>query len=304
MEQKFVCVCGKSYDTVKKLSAHQAGCRQFYISRDGTDDVYIQKLKNIGANARALRERKEKEFIEQKNKCEACGKIMPHKYASGRFCCRSCANKRNHTAETKEKIRFSVIKYAMENSHSYSAERDDVSYIVDEDESYYIKRCAICGREFKLNRLNRKRKTCSTECFHKLISKNTKARYSNRSEYKKYKSACTFTFWIYDYPEEFNTELIEQYGFYKALNHGDNQDGVSRDHMISVKYGYENEIDPYLISHPANCELMLQPDNMKKNSGASIDIQELLHRITKWEKKHGKYENKIDYSGIERFNKN
>lgn len=41
-------------------------------------------------------------------KCEACGKEHDGSYGSGRFCCRSCANTRQHTDKTKQKIRNSV----------------------------------------------------------------------------------------------------------------------------------------------------------------------------------------------------
>ena len=42
--------------------------------------------------------------------CERCGKPITEKFGSGRFCSRSCANTRQHSSETKEKIRRSLTK--------------------------------------------------------------------------------------------------------------------------------------------------------------------------------------------------
>ena len=40
--------------------------------------------------------------------CERCGKETLEKFGSGRFCSRACANKREHSEETKKKISESV----------------------------------------------------------------------------------------------------------------------------------------------------------------------------------------------------
>jgi len=60
---------------------------------------------------------------------------------------------------------------------------------------------------------------------------------------------------------------------------------VSRDHMLSVKEGFELGIDPKLLSHPANCELMVHNDNISKNKKSSITLEELLERIENFNKK-------------------
>lgn len=45
--------------------------------------------------------------------CEKCDKEHNGSFGSGRFCSRSCANTRNHTQETKEKIKNSIYKYLL-----------------------------------------------------------------------------------------------------------------------------------------------------------------------------------------------
>ena len=71
--------------------------------------------------------------------------------------------------------------------------------------------------------------------------------------------------------------------------------------MFSVDEGYKQNIDPYLISHPANCKLMKHEDNFKKKTECSITLDELKQRVNDWNKKYGVYENKIDYTKLEKF---
>ena len=136
--------------------------------------------------------------------------------------------------------------------------------------------CKQCGKTF----INRKRQFCSDECL-----KNWKRR--NQTELKKYRTECQFTFALNQYPEEFDFTLIEKYGWYKASNHGDNLNGISRDHMYSVYDGFINNIDPKIISHPANCKLMQHTENSSKHNKSSITLEELLDRIKEWDKKYG-----------------
>ena len=77
--------------------------------------------------------------------------MITEKIGSGRFCSRSCANSRSMTLQVKEKISNSAknnIKVHKSNMHN--------------------KVCVICGKSF-LSKNNRK--TCSNECYHKLLSK-------------------------------------------------------------------------------------------------------------------------------------
>ena len=89
-----------------------------------------------------------------------------------------------------------------------------------------------------------------------------------------------------DYPDEFDFELIEQYGWYKAKNRGNNLNGVSRDHMYSVKEGFLNKVDPKILAHPANCRLIRHNDNVSKGSKSTITLEQLLERIRIWNKKY------------------
>jgi len=168
-----------------------------------------------------------------------------------KFCSRKCANSKVWNEEDKLKKSLSAKK-----------------------RPYRI--CPSCGKEF-----NSKQQTCSLECSSKY-----RYRHIDKESLRYYRLKCKFEFALKDYPEEFEFSLIEEYGWYKAKNHGDNQNGVSRDHMVSVKYGWENKIDPSIIKHPANCRLLRHSSNVSKFDSCSITLDELLIRIENWDKKY------------------
>lgn len=106
--------------------------------------------------------------------------------------------------------------------------------------------------------------------------------------YKKYSSMCKFRFDLKNYPQEFDLELLEKHGWYCPKN---NPNALTRDHMLSISYGWKRDISPKILSHPANCQLMFYENNLDKAWRSSINCEELMKRIEKWEKKY-KYLNK------------
>lgn len=119
----------------------------------------------------------------------------------------------------------------------------------------------------------------------KLAWANGKYKSSDKEGIDRYRQLCEFKFNLNDYPNEFNFKLIEEHGWYKAKNKGDNPNGVSRDHMYSIKEGFKNGVDPYYMSHPANCRLMRHGDNNKKKTNCSITLEELIKRVEEWDKR-------------------
>ena len=61
--------------------------------------------------------------------------------------------------------------------------------------------------------------------------------------------------------------------------------------MISLSYGFKNRINPLILAHPANCELLQHIDNSKKKIKCSITIDVLLDRIKNWDSRYGAYYN-------------
>lgn len=129
---------------------------------------------------------------------------------------------------------------------------------------------------------------------HKKAPRDYSKSRQNKAPLANYRMDCRFNFNLADFCSEFDFSQIEKFGWYKAKNKGDNQGGISRDHMVSVKFGFENKIDPKIIAHPANCALMRHGLNVSKSSKCSISLDELLKRIEKWNNKFLLSEDGID----------
>lgn len=170
-----------------------------------------------------------------------------------KFCSRSCANTRNHSKSTKKKISESTKKGKTK---------------------YY---CDNCKKEKRNRGKYGLCRSCSLE-FRRLTM----------DSYQKYRLQCKFNFALSDYPDEFNFSLIKKNGWYKASNHGNNLNGISRDHIVSVFYGYQNNISSEIIKHPANCQLLMHNYNSSKHKKCDITIEELYDKIRTWNKKYNK----------------
>lgn len=99
-----------------------------------------------------------------------------------------------------------------------------------------------------------------------------------------YRRACKFTFSLRQYPAEFDFTLLDTHGMFHPTT---NPKGVSRDHMLSVNEGKKLRMSPETLAHPANCEIMLQGDNTRKQGQSSISVDELMQRIEDWDAKYG-----------------
>jgi len=110
-----------------------------------------------------------------------------------------------------------------------------------------------------------------------------------KNSYKEYQYSCRFNFAISDYPSWFAgaSALITKHGWYASSSKThpgiSNPDGVSRDHRISVNFGFINNIDPSIIRHPANCRLMQHKENSSKGTSTEITLAELLLDIQKFD---------------------
>jgi hypothetical protein len=51
------------------------------------------------------------------------------------------------------------------------------------------------------------------------------------------------------------------------------------DHKYSISNGYENNINPFIIAHPSNLEIITKKKNLKKSSKNSIEISLLIKEI-------------------------
>jgi hypothetical protein len=187
----------------------------------------------------------------KKTTCLNCGNVFEGLISHNRkFCNSSCAAMFNNkgrlvTEKQKQKVREKLIKPKKEK--------------IKEPKS-----CRFCNE----NEITEK---------HKLICNGCKIKF-----YKFYKPLCVFDFNIKDFGDKFDLTLVNEYGWYSPKNKGNNLNGVSKDHMYSVRDGFINNIDPEIIRHPANCRLLLHSENNKKNYNSSITINELKERIKNW----------------------
>ena len=189
--------------------------------------------------------------------CPKCG--IEHSKA-GKFCCRSCANSRGPRNEDfKRKVRSKLLgkQTAVRNTGK---------------RKWKVIQCESCGTSREVREGQR---FCSISCVNDFNRRNA-------GEYRTYKQACKFKFNVYEYPDRFDLSLIEEHGWYEAANRGNNLEGVSRDHMISVRDGFKLGVSPDSISHPANCQLMVHRLNQRKNAKSSSTVEELQKRIENW----------------------
>ena len=110
---------------------------------------------------------------------------------------------------------------------------------------------------------------------------------SSRSDLANYRADCAFKFNLSDYPTEFDFTLIESYGWYKPTNKGNNLIGISRDHAVSIRYGFDHSLPTVHLAHPAKTILMQHSKNVSKGKKISLSYEELLERIEAWDKKYG-----------------
>lgn len=253
------------------------------------EGIYKSTLEKIKETAKNNSTRKDREVV-----CQICGKIFTinatdNIFKNGKYrktCSDECSKKltalKTDKVEKSKKVSGAVRAYLIKSGKNLLCETH--------------KKCKYCNRDFIVSHIGQE--FCSRECarnYRRLKE------IKNLEEQKIYRSQAKFKFALSSYPNEFEFNLIKESGWYKASNHGDNLKGISRDHMFSVDEGYKQGIDPYLISHPANCKLMKHEDNFKKLTKCSITIDELQKRIREWNLKYGVYENKIVYDKIERF---
>lgn len=227
-------------------------CRNYYVNK------YVRDYSKMHITLDKQVEERKLTYYNDPKKCPKCDSILEYDDRFNTFCSRSCSAaivniSRSMDVETKSKISMSL--------------RHDT-----------IRNCAFCEIILPYRRV--KNKYCSDIC-----RKNKQRQAFNA--FKIYRCDAKFKFALNKYPNEFDFSLIKEHGWYKAKNHGNNLDGVSRDHMYSIKEGYKSKVDPRLIAHPANCKLMRHTKNFQKWTTCSITLDELYNRIKNWDLKYG-----------------
>lgn len=259
MEKRKCKYCEQEFECVGRVfSNHVRWCDKNPKSKD-TEALSKANKKHVDSKLGII-----KEFNVKCNKCEKIFVVLEREYKhplkEKYFCSIKCANSKKHTEETKNKIRNTLAGRELIPRETRVCFECNSTYIVP------------------INSVHKK-KFCSRKCHNK----NRKS----KDEYLVYRAACKFNFNVWQYPNEFELDLIRKHGWYKAANHGNNIGGVSRDHRISVKYGWENNIPAEVMSHPANCKLMVHCENSKKHMKCSVLHEVLLEDIKRWNEIYG-----------------
>lgn len=195
------CVCGDCFDSAQKFNSHKRACEQHMFLKYGSLDRF-NEIKDVSREniekARAVHSEQTKKhrqlkidlWVSEKHTCERCGKIMTEKFGSGRFCSRACANTRNHSDATIEKIRQSTNKFyssALDcvdgSSANYNHNVCCKEYLVNPN------KCSVCGVILPYDR--RSRKTCGdTNCLQLAFMR--AGRNSAATVYKRSKNEIAF----------------------------------------------------------------------------------------------------------------
>lgn len=249
-------------ETIGKKVYCSLSCRNIFVNK------YLRNYDKVSNTFEKKKKEKEKKYLENPKYCKECSKVIPYNKSDNDFCNRSCStsfiNKNREITwnnKTSESIKSYISSNGLFGCLTKSKNIDKV--------------CINCNQIFN----SKNKKFCKKSC---RVEYNRR----NMNEYKKYKLDCEFKFNLKDYPQEYDFKLVEEYGWYSPSNKNNNLNGVSRDHMLSVREGFELGVDPTIISHPANCKLMIHNENISKNKKSSISLEELLKRIENWDNKY------------------
>ena len=167
---QYTCVCGKCFTNSQAYNGHKSHCKIHQINKYG-DLATLERaeekrkrsqaeaLKQIITDARQIKAEVSAAHLQQwqaeKHVCESCGKVMLEKFGSGRFCSKTCANRRKVTKETREKISERI---AMLAGATTQVKRNNLicKYLAAPNF------CIICGATLPFEL--RTRKTCSDSC--------------------------------------------------------------------------------------------------------------------------------------------
>lgn len=243
-------------------------CRNIFVNKNLRDYKKVSKT---------LKSKTIEDYEKNMKYCLNCGKPIPYEKRRNIYCSHSCSASKNNVK--KKGLKYNISDDGLKNLKIAASKTLKIKNIEKYIKDYEKKpsHCINCGKTFKYKFRNRK--FCDMNCKKEYYEK-------NRTEIQQYLKECEFNFSLNDYPEEFDFDLIRKHGWYKAKNHGDNLNGVSRDHMFSRMEGFRQKIDPKIISHPANCQLVCHNDNSSKCDKCSITLEKLLEKINNWNKKY------------------
>lgn len=186
------------------------------------------------------------------NYCDSCGDMLPYNKRNNICCSHRCSAIKSNAERTENGWNMpESAKQVLRSKNTKSTPPfSKVSFI----------NCKFCDKKF----LRKAKEIVCCSCQHLKWNNN--------------KDKWSFKFNVFDFPDLFDLQLIIDVGWvsYGGRSKIFNPNGLSRDHRVSVNEAKKFNYDPYYISHPCNCEIMLHAENNKKKSKSSLSYSELI----------------------------
>ena len=248
----------------------------------------VHKEGNIYINGHWIKGRKHSEKTIKK----MMGKIPWNKNKKDCFL-EDSINKMSISAIKKFKDRPDLRKKCGYNKLTYKRLKDkykffcDVEEIKEDENNNVLVKCKICEEFFmptytqlqeRIRYIKNPQKNihqyfyCSKEC-------KKQCKYYNRHEdidnydLKKLKEYSNIVYFESERTIRINKDKI------KNIHLRGNKHGYSIDHKFSIVEGFRNNIDPLIISHWKNLEIVKDIENWTKNAKCSITLEELLNLV-------------------------
>ena len=192
--------------------------------------------------------------------CQECTAAIPYAQRRNKFCSSRCSSiasnrSRDKTLEKQRKLATWADKPKSDKNVARRASKIPRSLL-----------CEGCKTHFTPSGNQR---FCKPTCNK---TRNGKINYRN---------LCRFKLNIHVHRHLYNLELLESNQWYRPSNStkgGYNPKGVTWDHLYRVEDGFLNSVDPSIMSHPANAEMVTWEENIRRRA-SSITLKELLIRI-------------------------
>lgn len=265
--------CGK--DTKNDKLYCSLTCRNIYVNKNLRD---YSKLKKTNEEKRR---KKIEEYYNSPKICKNCGKVIRFEKKLNNFCDSGCSASYNN--KNREGLKYNISEEGKSALIKSAIKNFKLDEEIKNKKTEYYKNpnlCLSCNSILEYRK--RENVFCDIKCRKEYYLR-------EKDDFYLYKMLTKFKFNLKDFKDEFDFKLIEKYGWYKAKNNGNNMDGVSRDHMFSVKEGFRSLVNPLILAHPSNCKLIRNRRNQSKCDSCSITIEKLLDNIKKFENRYGKY---------------
>lgn len=272
----YICECGKEFTNSQSFNAHKSHCKDHYLVKYGNlDFLNVSNKKRalaagikIKVNTQTKRDKDLQQWISEQHKCEKCGKIMTEKFGSGRFCCRACANSRDCTKETKEKISLGLINSTKIQNHLKAKNA--------QGELVPVAYCAGCGKPlFKKNKFG----YCgncfkySKECFQFRSAISIQTRDRLRAEGKQFGFPTRN---IISYPEKFWAKVLKN----NNINY-QKEVKVSNDHNSCYFLDFLIKINNIKIDLEIDGQQHLKPERIESDKirDAFLSKEYIIYRV-------------------------